>query len=467
MTKRKSIFSRRAFLRYVLAAGSASMLPLALLKSTPVRAQSDSTIIVIGAGVAGLAAASYLQESGYEVLVLEARNRIGGRVWTNRTLNNIPLDLGASWIHGIQDNPLTALADEAGIDRIETDYDSIATFDTDGTPLDDAAYTTAEAHFEALLERLLALAEELDDDISLGAAIERVLPEFDLTEADLKRLNYSLNTTIEHEFAADVSALSLFYWNESDAFDGNDVIFPGGYDWLTTLLMEDLDIQLEQVVEKIEYDSSGVAIITNKGTFEADYAIVTIPHGVLKSGSIMFDPPLPDNKQTAIQNLHSGVLNKCYLQFPEAFWGDETDLLGYVSDAKGQWSECLNLYKYLGLPILLCFNAGEFGETIEAWSDEDIVASAMTMLKTIYGDNIPQPTGWLITRWKSDPFARGSYSSIGVNASLEAIAALAEAVDDVLFFAGEATSQEYPGTVHGALLSGWRAADEILAIDAM
>lgn len=466
MIRHNFAFSRRAFLRHVVAFGSASVLPLALFKTpAAVRAQTDSTVIVIGAGVAGLAAARYLQGAGYEVLVLEARNRVGGRIWTNRTLDNIPLDLGASWIHGVQDNPLTELADAAGIDRIETDYDSIAVFDTDGTEFDAAAYATAEAQFEALLERLLALAEELDADMSLGAAIERVLPEFDLTAADLKRLQYSINTTIEHEFAADVAALSLFYWNESDAFAGSDVIFPGGYDWLTTLLMKDLDIRLEHIVEKIEYDSSGVAIITNKGTFEADYAIVTVPHGVLKSGSISFDPPLPPNKHTAIQNLHSGVLNKCYLQFSEAFWGDETDLLGYVSDDKGQWSECLNLYKYLGLPILLCFNAGEFGETIEAWRDEDIVASAMTMLKTIYGDDIPQPTGWLITRWKSDPFARGSYSSMGVNASRASIAALAEPLDEVVFFAGEATSPEYPGTVHGALLSGCRAADALIASD--
>lgn len=157
------------------------------------------------------------------------------------------------------------------------------------------------------------------------------------------------------------------------------------------------------------------------------------------------------------------VLNKCYLRFPNAFWHPRAHLLGYVNAARGQWSEWLNIYRYTGQPVLVGFNAGNFGEQLETLSDEAITDSAMKVLRTIYGATIPDPTGVRITRWKSDPFTRGSYSHIPPGASGKDYDALAASVDGRLFFAGEATSRIYPGTVHGAWLAGRKAAREITA----
>src|SRR5688572_22677600 len=117
----KHDLSRRRFLQFALLAGGSAMLPL--WKIRRVNAQSNDTrVVIIGAGVAGLAAARTLHDAGYQVTVLEGRDRIGGRVWTSRAMDGIPVDLGASWIHGIDDNPVSELAEEAGVETVATDF---------------------------------------------------------------------------------------------------------------------------------------------------------------------------------------------------------------------------------------------------------------------------------------------------------------------------------------------------------
>jgi monoamine oxidase len=195
--------------------------------------------------------------------------------------------------------------------------------------------------------------------------------------------------------------------------------------------------------------------------FTAEKAIITLPLGVLKQGSIRFDPPLPADKQAAINKIGMGLLNKVYLRFPEVFWDEESDWISHVSLAKGEWAEFLNIYKYTGRPILVAFNAGRFGRTTESWSDETIVTAVTEVLRTLYGTGIPAPEAWQITRWAGDPLAGGSYSYLAPGSRPRDRDTLAAPLSNLLFFAGEATSKEYPSTVHGAYLSGRRAAEEV------
>lgn len=430
--------------------------------STPPKTAAAKTeILVIGAGAAGISAARALQDDGYDVIVLEARSRIGGRVWTDRSWPGSALDMGASWIHGITDNPLTELVKKFTIKTLPTDYDSILTYNPQGWPLTDATRDKLDARLEEVLAEAAAWGEELDEDVSLQAGIDHVVAGRDLSRQERLELDYAVNTTIEHEFAADAAEFSLWYGDEGKVFGGEDVIFPDGYDQIFKRLAEGLDIRLNQSVQKVEYGSTGVKITTQNGVFEAERAVITLPLGVLKTGAISFTPALPASKTVAIQKLGMGLLNKTYLRFPEAFWGDESDLLGYIGERKGEWAEWLNIYKYTGQPILLGFNAGRYGRQIEKLTDEQIVGAAMKTLRTIYGDDIPDPIASLITRWASDPLAGGSYSYLPPGATEADRAALAEPVAERLFFAGEATSSDYPATVHGALLSGRRAAAEI------
>lgn len=456
-------FSRRQVLR-LLAGAFAALLPVRLAHA---RQQQSADVVIVGAGVAGLAAAQQLQAAGWSVIVLEARDRIGGRIWTNRSLDGLPLDLGASWIHGVRGNPLTALADEAGIERAATDYRNMLLYRADGTPVSDEEITALESLFGSIVQRANELAEENESDTDLRTVIDQAIAEEadDLSSDELMLIAYLVNTAIEHEYSASAEQLSALSWDNNDGFPGGDVLSVNGYDWLITLLASGLDIRLNTVVAQVEYDDEGVWIGTDSGEYESYYAIITVPLGVLKAGDIAFSPPLPDSKQSAIDALEMGILNKLYLRFPAVFWDAEADFIDVAAQQAGQSVEFLNISRTHAEPVLLCFFAADFGRMIESWDDARIIAYTMNLLRAIYGDDIPEPDGYLLTRWGQDPYSYGSYSFNAVDSTPDDRVALAESVADRLFFAGEATHESYPATVHGALLSGQDAAQQIIDME--
>lgn len=439
----------------------ASETPIAEAEATPTAVLSrEAEVIVIGAGMSGLSAARRLVELDYSVIVLEARDRIGGRVWTDRSLG-LPLDLGASWIHGVKGNPLTKLADQLGAERVPTDYENTRVYDTSGAELSEADEAEAVRVFDNLMAQIEEWQDEFDNDTSLQAAIDQYLGNRNFSPQVLQRLWFSVNTEIEHEYAADVRDLSMYWFDDAGEFGGGDVIFAQGYDQLIYSLADGLDIRLGQVVTQVEWSGEQVHVRTAGQEFVSSRVIVSLPVGVLQRGDVQFLPDLPARKRKAISRFGSGVLNKVYLKFPQVFWDEKSHLLNYISAEKGHWCEWLNLAALVGEPVLLAFNAGRYGLEIEALSDEEIVAAAMSTLQTIYGNGIPAPESWLVTRWGSDPFAGGSYSSLRPGADPEMYGDLAAPLDGRLFFAGEATHREHPATVHGAYLSGQRAAGEL------
>lgn len=423
--------------------------------------RAGGTAVVVGAGMAGLAAAIDLKAAGWTVVVIEGRDRVGGRIFTDRSLDGVPLDMGATWIHGIRGNPINALRTKYRLKVALTNYDAMLRYDADGLPLSAPREASMDRAF-ASLETAIAEAQEARAvDPSLGAFIDDFIEARSLSADARRSLGYSVNTEIEHEQAADVADLSLVNFDQDSQFGGPDVLFPNGYGQLPERLRAGLDIRTGHTVRSIAHDSSGVRVETQRGTFVGDRVVVTLPLGVLKHGDVGFTPILPEAKRAAIDRLGMGVLNKCYLKFPRVFWDPRPQLFGYVGAARGQWAEWLNMHRFTRQPVLLGFNAGSFGEQLESQSDEEVVASAMTVLRTIYGGSVPSPTGARVTRWKSDPFSRGAYSHIPPGASGGDYDALAASVAGRIFFAGEATSRQYPGTVHGAWLSGRRAAAEM------
>lgn len=432
-----------------------------------VRTNSDSSVIIIGAGVAGLAAGKMLQQAGFQVTILEAKNRFGGRIWTNRTLNGIPLDLGASWIHGEQGNPLTELADQREIERFASYYGGYEVYRGDGTIIPEREVNEISQLYEQIMSLVVEITEDSDSDIPLGQVIDQAVEELvgTLDAEESKILAYTINSFIEQDYAVDVEQLSAYYWDADQAFNGDDVLFPQGYDWLPNSLAEGLDIRLEMPVTSVDYSDDRVVIEAGSHTFEADYALVTVPLGVLKANQMNFNPPLPQNKQDAIDNLGMGVLSKLYLQFPEVFWDQDVEVVGYVDDiSNGQWGLWLNYVLVVQQPVLLGFNGGDFGMESESMNDDELINSAMSVLRKIYGADIPDPIGFLRTQWSTDPYAFGSYSAYLVNSSPDDRDNLAKSINDKLFFAGEATYNDYPSTVHGALLSGQRAAKEMIEL---
>lgn len=442
-----------------LLAGIASVAasPFAVV---PAKARAQPDVIIIGAGMAGLSAARALTGRGRSVLVLEARDRIGGRVWTSGQWPDAPVDLGASWIHGTDGNPLTRLADEAGIARMQTRWDPNPVFRPGGGRvfLDDA-----EDLAEALIEKARERAEERDNDISLGAAVEALPDWARLDQTDRRRVRHVIHDNIELEYAAGWQDLSAWNFDDSGDYGGDEVVFPGGYGALPSHLAQGLSIQTGQPVVRIEKAGKGVRVTTGTGSsHEARHVLVTVPLGVLKARQIEFSHPLSKKRSAAIKSLGMGLMNKCCLRFDRVFWPETSDVFSYLGERDGYWSEWLKLSQISGKPLLMGFNVGETAREIETLDDAATVSQAMQVLRSVYGPAVPDPVAAQISRWGKDPYALGAYSFAAVGTDRKTRQSLAGADwGGRLVFAGEAAHAEHPATVHGAYLSGQEAANLI------
>ncbi|MGW6391627.1 flavin monoamine oxidase family protein [Streptomyces sp. NPDC055103] len=420
-------------------------------------------VIVIGAGISGLSAARYLADRGEDVLVLEARDRIGGRIWTSGRWSDSPADMGASWIHGVTGNPITTLASQAKARTVPSSNDSTTYYLPSGAPAT-ASQVRALDNWAARAANALASYQDTQDtDASLRSVVHKAVGWSSLPDSDKALLGYGLND-YEHEYSGGVDQMSALNFDSGADLKGGDVVFPRGYRQITDHLASGLAIQTGQIVKRVDWNAAGVSVTTDKGTFSADHVVVTLPLGVLQSGAVAFGPGLPATKRTAIGKLGMGVLNKCYLRFPRTFWPN-TDWLGYVPPVTryGQWAQWVNVTRANGQPVLLGFNAGGFGRSVEGWSDGQIVDSAMATLRTMFGSAVPAPADYQVTRWASDPYALGSYSYNGIGSTPAMRDQLAAAVGGRVHFAGEATSRTSFATTHGAYQSGLRAAKEVLA----
>jgi monoamine oxidase len=449
--------TRRTF----LAQGAAMMSDMAFptVSNAEQEAQNQRRILVIGAGLAGLTAARRLKASGHEVIILEGRDRIGGRIHTSAKWDDLPLDLGATWIHESTGNPLTVLAKEAKATLITTRYSDSIGYNTDGKK-----WTAAnEKHLDILrtkMHDLIEAAQKSDMDKSLRQVL-RSLVGPGATAVTRRQANFLLSSEMETEYSGSAGQLSAHWYDNAVGYSGEDRLFAAGFRILVDHLAAGLDIRTGAVVSAIDWSHPEVRVTTSIGEFTASDVLVTLPLGVLKTGKPVFTPPLPAAKQEAIAKLGMGLLNKCYLRFPTAFWPVNVDWLEYIPAVHGEWTEWVSFKKAANKPVLLGFIAAETALAKEALTDAQIVASAMSVLRTIFGAKIPNPTDYQITRWASDPFARGSYSFNAVNSTPAMRSALATPLKGRLYFAGEATEKTRFGTADGAYLSGQRAAIEM------
>ncbi len=414
------------------------------------------SVVVIGAGAAGLAAARALCDRGFAVTVLEARARSGGRVWTHRGLGPA-IDLGASWIQGTKDNPLTAFAAQHLIATRETDWDDIVVYDG-GAALGGLKLRRLRRRFNRLERRAARLARRTGKVMTLDQALALAVDGEPLDAEERRVLAWMVAAYEELPWGVDGAELALR--DDEGGFGGDDVLFPGGYEQVIRALAAGLTIEHGEVVRRIEHGEGGVRVETDRGSYAAAHAIVTLPLGVLKRGAVTFSPPLPARKQAAIDRLAMGALDKIALMFPRVFWPTESEFFGWMSPTRGEVPVILNLAKTAGVPGLLAFITGRYGEHVAALPDAEVQAQVMRVLRAMFGADIPAPTGMVRTDWRHDPFAYGSYAHIPVGASPADMDVLAEPVGRLLF-AGEATHREHSGTVHGALLSGQREARRI------
>lgn len=559
----------------------------------PMVSRSHFRIGIIGGGIAGLACAKELLRLGdeeginLEVVLLEGRSRLGGRLLTDDSTfkfedgSGFPVDLGASWIHGIDHNPLAALAKEANIDFVtageevkmirgalkpvdnEVDEYMGKLFDTlldqsaedvwdseDYIIEEDRAQKAVRWYAEGLnknpakeikLQQHDAPSHRHSSDVSIDHAVGKAVAKHNHREfRKFGEEEHSLllwNTkNVEYALGANIPDLSMKYWDsdERHAFEGDHVLLKQGYSMVVRHLEKELrdrgDIfkcEMDFAVGKVEYarkstteayppsldgrlrrlvdlsDSCCVVSKDGKRNLKFDFLVSTLPLGVLKESveaaaaseneekqpGVVFEPPLPFPKVDAIRNTGFGLLNKVYLQFQQAFWRNSS-----IFDADGQTlfgnASGLHPHHYMfndiGMslgrdgekpPVLMSLISGKEAVECELMDDQDIVNQVVSTLRKLFTeDMVPDPVSFKVTRWGADEFSRGCYTFLPPGATDQDFQILQSPINGNgdsltlegsetmrLFWAGEHTTALHPSMAHGALLSGLRAAEEVLS----
>lgn len=227
-------------------------------------------------------------------------------------------------------------------------------------------------------------------------------------------------------------------------------------------LASGFDVALKTPVDRVQYEAEEGAIVSVGATnFEADFVVCTIPLGVLKAGNISFDPPLPKQLAQSIDRIPMGSVTKLAMKFDTTFWPVDVQYFGVMNAEKGRWTYLFNYRTFSDANILMPLSFGNYAFVADAMGDEEMLADAMDVLREVFGAHIPWPVETLATHWSTDPFTLGAYSYAGFGSTPDDFNAFAKPVAEVLFFAGEHTDFTFHGTVHGALLTGRRAAEQI------
>lgn len=458
------------------------------LQSLVLHQKSDNgTVIVIGAGCAGLAAARQLRIKGYRVIILEGRNRPGGRVHTeslwgpleNGKKKQCVADLGGSILTGIDGNPLAVICKQLRIPLSKIISDRVPIYLPNGAEVDPKLDEAVEDLYNTILNQSDMLRKDVEwtSHLSLKDALETLWESHkdklclkSPQEEKIARYLFDWHlANLEFANASQLHESSLMFWDQDDPHEllGSHCFAPGCNGRWIQELSKNLPIFYNTVVEKVKRFSDGVQVFTADKVFCADAVVVTVPLGVLKKNKIEFQPPLSERKTGSIHRLGFGNLNKVIMMFDHAFWDTNVDIFGHINGSQEMRGENFMFYSYAdiaGGAQLTALSSGNAAYEHEKKSPKELARKMLRILRNIFepqGIRVPPPYHVICTAWGNDPLAHGAYSSMPVGSiGGDDYDILGESVGGRLFFAGEATNRRFPATMHGAFYTGlWTAAN--------
>ena len=427
-------------------------------------------VVVAGAGMAGLTVANALVHAGLECLILEARDRTGGRLHTVN-LGGWPVDLGGSWIHTPIGNPLTGFAELAGIARRPGNpLPEIVGLDRQEARLLTA--TELDQVLRAMLEEFPAAVEELRGSIdpysSVADAIDGFVNEHAQAGASARRIRDAITLLVELDTAAPPEAQSFTSFPPNSLEYEGDYLgdLPiGGYGRLVEAMGAGVEVRLGQEVEEVILSLGGVRVRTAAGLEEeCSHLVVTVPLGVLRRGGIKLDPPLPPDRVATIDRLGFGRHEKVAMLFEEAFWraAQVPHLMVLPRHSEGWTPWFIGLDSFGAGPILVAHAGGRSADRLNELSESEAVAHLRELIGEATGVAVPEPTEVARSAWAADPYAGGAYTYLPRGASRSDLDLIGEPVAGRLLFAGEATTSARVGFADGAMTTGVREAKRLI-----
>ena len=406
-------------------------------------ARSEVEVLIVGGGAAGIAAARRLRDAKVDALLIEARDRLGGRAWTVEA-GGFPVDLGCGWLHSGDRNPWTVIAEGQGraIDKTPPPWTrpsallGVPTFD--GTALGEALWGFRHR------------ADSLDEGEADRPAAAFLEPG--------GRWNNLINAVSTFYSGAEldrVSARDLARYDDT----GVNWRVAGGYGAVIAAYGGDLPVEFGCKAERIDRRGARLRVETNRGAIAADAVIVTLPSNVLAEQPELFLPALPD-KTAAAAGLPLGLADKLFLSLADA---EQFEIESRAFGDVGRAATAAYQFRPFGRPLIEAYFGGALAAGLEAGGQAAFFDFAVSELVGLFGGDIARRVAPLrLHCWGSDPLARGSYS-YALPDKADGRAVLAAPVEGRLFFAGEACSRNDFSTAHGAFRTGFAAADQAIA----
>lgn len=428
------------------------------------RIQNHSTVVIIGAGASGIAAGENLIAAGFKVILIEARDRMGGRAST-RLVGSIPFDAGASWLADSQVNYLRKTADSMGVKLYPTDFNrALVQYKGVNVLVKGTEFMTAvkrrlilpylKLHIREVfgsLKTLPSMASMLDPLLNkYGAQAAYVRELMIVNEASNLDLTSIATLLREHDLIGE---------DGYNPFPSDDVMVDAGMQAFVTSLAKKVKPSLGEAAQAVIRTENGVIIQTTRRRIDADAVIVTIPLSLLKAGTIQFVPGLPVEHRAAIDRLGFGNEKKTCLVYPNMNWAKEHHLVG-LHDSP-YFNFMVNVAAIKGQPMVMALSAGDKQIAADSLSIDELATALHVNVRAILGSNAPDPIDFSTTDWGNDPYALGAYSHSSLDTLGNEAKILQRPIAGRILLAGEALSNRN-GYVDGAWSDGQRAASVII-----